>query len=103
MRRWEDFLKEQPSNDLTVRTEARVFAEMTGLKPKRRWFLELAALAAGAAAVVGGFHLSYQGDDDLDLGAAGLVELAEEEDLDLEMLEDLDVIEILEELEQWTS
>ena len=100
MKRWEEIIKEQPSYELTASTEAKVFAEMAGDNKSRRWWLQLAAITAGLAAVVTGYRLMTGGEQDE--GESALLELAEE-DLDLETLEDLDVIEILEELEQWQS
>jgi len=101
MKRWEDFLKEEPSKDLTAKTEAKVFAEMAGASGSRRWWLQLASVSVALAALVTGYRL-ITNDQTEDPEASGFVELADE-DLDLETMEDLDVIEILEELEEWNS
>lgn len=101
-RRWEEILKETPSGDLTARIERGVFAEMEReTKASRRWWLMLASVSAGLAALVTGYRLVTTGDTG-EAELSGFVDLADE-DLDLETVEDLDVIEILEELEQWQN
>jgi hypothetical protein len=62
--------------------------------------MQWAAVALGLSAVIGSYRLTRQNDGP---EGAALLELAEDSDLDLDALEDLDVIDILEELEEWTA
>lgn len=101
MKRWEEILKEKPSSELSAKIEARVFAEMSARKSERRWWLKLASVSMGLAAGAVGYRL-MTADQSGDPEEAQFIELAENE-LDLDTMEDLDVIEILEELEQWEN
>lgn len=100
MKRWEDFLKEDPSPELTARTEKAVFQEMQSSKPRGYAWLSLATGLLGVLAVVGGYRLSHREES---APGAEFLELAEDSEVDIEMLEDLEVIELLEELEEWTA
>ena len=103
MKRWEEILREPPSDPLTQLIEARVFAEMRP-KPKPQWHA-WAALAMGVAAVLGGRQFLRRSWPEEASSEEGrwLMELAQEDSLDLDVLEDLEVLEILEELEQWPN
>lgn len=102
MKRWDDFLREEPSLELNAAIESAALKEMNAARGSRRWWLQLAGVSVALAAVVGGYRLIRK-----EMNPAGdepqLLELAEDEALDLESLEDLDVIEILEELEEWQN
>ncbi len=100
MKRWDEFLKEQPSPELRAATEAKVFAEMDKARTGRRWWLQLAGVSVAVAAMFGGYSLLRSRPDSSE---TDLLELADDETLDLDSLEDLDVIELLEELEQWQN
>lgn len=104
MKRWDDFLKEQPSREHTAAVEAAVFAEIEKARDGRRWWLKLVAVSLGAAAMFAGVALVQRSEEGDDPDAAGMLELADaDEDLNLDTMEDLDVIEILEDLEQWQN
>lgn len=92
MKRWEEILIEPPPPELTRQIEQRVFAEMGS--NQRRWWLQWAAVGIGALALVFGYLMTTEQEED------AFVELADE---DLDLMEDLDVIELLEELEEWNS
>lgn len=102
MKRWEDFLKEEPSRELSAAIDAKILAEMKSTRSSRRWWLQLAGVSVAVAAVLGGYRIvrkdSMPGEEEQQL-----LDLAEDDGLDLESVEDLDVVEILEELEEWQN
>ncbi len=102
MKRWEDFLKEEPPDNVSAAVQARVETEMKTLRGSRRWWLQLAGVSLALAAVMGGYRLVVRRDPTLP-GEEMFLDLADDEALDLETLEDLDVIEILEELDEWQN
>lgn len=103
MKRWDEIVKEEPTKDLTAKTEARVFKEMSQQNMGRRLWLQFAGITAAAVALIGGYSLMQKNAGEDGEIHPELFELAADENLDLESMEDLDVIEILEELEEWQS
>ncbi|MGE4131342.1 MAG: hypothetical protein AB7F86_06865 [Bdellovibrionales bacterium] len=102
MKKWEEILKEEPSQELQTLTETRVFQDMKNWSGSRRtvWWKSWAWMTAAFAGVFLGYRILREESTKEEVL---FLELAEGDPISLEEMEDLDVIDILEELEEWTN
>lgn len=101
MSRWDDLLNEEPSAEFNARLMKRVEAEMAP-SPRRKFLWWLAPVALGVAGVLSVRLWKNEKAQDIPEDMLAMADVLEEED-DLTLLEEIDLLDNLEELEEWTS